>query len=309
MAVAAWLPSWRAQLALAAFLAASPTRVACRYMECGPGVPLCGVLTLESGFGPGVYRHEEPVVHGLWPQVNNYGSSKCIRPRRAVVERELYKCYVSAGNRAISFETHEWTTHGMCAGVEDEDDFFDQVCSLADRPLKLMKSVRKLGMHQMDLKLRRNGFPVYQLDRHYGQIELSCCAGHDGRWKLAQVADFPTVCGPGAAPAPAPAPGPAGGEVCVAGRRGPPCHSNWDCYGLAGCARCAHSGFCTNLAETTAVAAAPAGSEEEVPVAAPAPALLLSALAGFVAIAMIGIFAFAISTAQARPHEQYMSIE
>lgn len=38
-------------------------------MNCGNGVNLCGLLTLESGFGTGNYGHDEPVVHGLWPEV------------------------------------------------------------------------------------------------------------------------------------------------------------------------------------------------------------------------------------------------
>jgi len=43
-------------------------------MTCGSGVELCGLLTLESGFGSGNYDHDECVVHGLWPEVSPYGS-------------------------------------------------------------------------------------------------------------------------------------------------------------------------------------------------------------------------------------------
>lgn len=43
-------------------------------MICGSGVGLCGLLTLESGFGSGNYDHDECVVHGLWPEVSPYGS-------------------------------------------------------------------------------------------------------------------------------------------------------------------------------------------------------------------------------------------
>jgi hypothetical protein len=37
-------------------------------MTCGANVQVCGVLTLESGLGGGVYNHSKPGVHGLWPE-------------------------------------------------------------------------------------------------------------------------------------------------------------------------------------------------------------------------------------------------
>ena len=52
--------------------------LAAPYMDC-EGAPLCGVLTLETGLGNGPYAHDSPSVHGLWPEVNKYGSSQCIR--------------------------------------------------------------------------------------------------------------------------------------------------------------------------------------------------------------------------------------
>ena len=50
-----------------------------QFMDCG-GAPLCGVLTLETGLGPGAYRHDFVSVHGLWPETGRYGSSRCITP-------------------------------------------------------------------------------------------------------------------------------------------------------------------------------------------------------------------------------------
>ena len=44
-------------------------------MVCGDGVALCGVLTLQTGLGEGVYSHPTPSVHGLWPEVAPYGTS------------------------------------------------------------------------------------------------------------------------------------------------------------------------------------------------------------------------------------------
>ena len=71
-------------------------------MDCGEGVPLCGVLTLETGYGGGYYHHAHPSVHGLWPQVGEYGSSACIPPRvSAASPTRLYPCYAApAAERA-----------------------------------------------------------------------------------------------------------------------------------------------------------------------------------------------------------------
>lgn len=68
-----------------------------RRMACGAGVEVCGVLTLETGEGSGNYRHPEPVVHGLWPQTENFGSSECDRPDSAANPRKIYPCR-SAGH-------------------------------------------------------------------------------------------------------------------------------------------------------------------------------------------------------------------
>ena len=43
-----------------------------KYMECGSGVSMCGVLTLETGKGHGNYKHDGAAVHGLWCGRNIY---------------------------------------------------------------------------------------------------------------------------------------------------------------------------------------------------------------------------------------------
>ena len=74
--------------------AGTPPAVLGSTMTCGEGVPLCGVLTLETGYGPGLYGHPTPSVHGLWPQVGHYGTSACIRPTRSSADpAKLYACY------------------------------------------------------------------------------------------------------------------------------------------------------------------------------------------------------------------------
>jgi hypothetical protein len=74
--------------------ASAPPAVRAGIMQCGPGVPLCGVLTLETGEGPGLYGHPTPSVHGLWPETGAYGSSACIRPRGSAFDPAvLFPCY------------------------------------------------------------------------------------------------------------------------------------------------------------------------------------------------------------------------
>eukprot|EP00928_Gymnodinium_smaydae_P008906 TRINITY_DN13286_c0_g2_i1.p1 TRINITY_DN13286_c0_g2~~TRINITY_DN13286_c0_g2_i1.p1 ORF type:complete len:348 (+),score=65.41 TRINITY_DN13286_c0_g2_i1:54-1046(+) len=242
------------KLAVLILAASSPNVSGSKYMNCGKGVPLCGVLTLESGFGRGYYRHAQPQVHGLWPQVDGYGSSQCIRPKTSFVERKVYSCYRNEGNQVLWFENHEWTSHGVCAGAYDEDDFFHQVCDLSDAPLKLMEAAESGGFYAMVQKLRSAGYPIWYVESYNDQIELSACAGADGRWKLAAVSDFPALCGSGGGSVGSARRRRSGGHVVVPGeqrcvhmRRGPPCHGDGDCVGLPGCLRCARSGFCTDV--------------------------------------------------------------
>ena len=90
-------------------------------MTCGAGVTLCGLLTLESGYGTGNYNHTSPVVHGLWPETGSYGTSLCVPPSDSAADPEVvYSCYDQPGETAeqdLSFEQHEWEAHGVCAGT------------------------------------------------------------------------------------------------------------------------------------------------------------------------------------------------
>ena len=45
------------------------------FMKCPSNYSMCGVLTIETGLGHGVYNNKEVGVHGLWPQVSPYGTS------------------------------------------------------------------------------------------------------------------------------------------------------------------------------------------------------------------------------------------
>lgn len=219
-------------------------------MSCGGG--LCGVLVLETGQGQGYYQHSKPSVHGLWPEVAPYGDSKCVAPG-SWLSSALPSCYEEPAQQAhqAQFVQHEWQKHGSCAGVTSEQDYFQQVCSLSQAPLKVMtEAISANGdVEAAASALRAAGFPVIQVDGTNSQVMLSACAaaGTTGySWIIAPVEKFPELCGsqPPTPPAPVPTPAP-DMRVCVRGRRGPECSSDGECQ-LSGCLRCAHSGFCTD---------------------------------------------------------------
>jgi hypothetical protein len=171
------------------------------YMDCGTAA-VCGTITLETGLGSGNYRHDVPVVHGLWPSTGSYGSSPCVAPTKSTDDpTQVYDCYAQKGHTQsddVDFETHEWESHGQCAGVKDADDYLTQICSLSSAPLALMADARTSG--HTDLQgyvdvLTSKGYAVFDTDASNMQVELSACAGSDGQWQLADPSNFSTVCG------------------------------------------------------------------------------------------------------------------
>jgi hypothetical protein len=212
---------------------------------------MCGILALESGQGEGFYAHDEPQAHGLWPELAPFGSSPCIPPRSMSPRKPgLPDCfnYPSPDPDHVHwFVEHEWIKHGMCAGVESEDDFFAQVCELAADPLAVMADARRAGEPFSGVvnALRASGYPLYTVDKENAEVMLSACAVRDRHgsgylWKLVPVEQFPSACRSKSSEATA-----AIAPECVPKMRGPACESNADCEGLLGCARCTHSGFCT----------------------------------------------------------------
>jgi len=146
------------------------------------------------------------------------------------------------------FESHEWSKHGICAGAIDADDFFAQVCALSDAPLAVMATQEAGGMQAMVSAVKADGFPVFSVDEFNDQIELSACAGADGRWKLSAPSSFASVCGvSNSATAPPLTTTGHSSAACWPNRQGPPCRVDSECAGISGCARCAHSGYCTDV--------------------------------------------------------------
>jgi hypothetical protein len=161
-------------------------------MSCG-GAPYCGVLTLETGDGDGNYAHEYPQLHGLWPQVGNYGDSECVSPAgdKGTNVKQYMDCYTDP-----EFAQHEWEAHGFCAASEPRS-FFTQACNLARGPVNTMKQMKANGdsLDDMAAALEKDGYEVVTVDKSESQLELSCCAGSDGKWKLARTRDFAKTCG------------------------------------------------------------------------------------------------------------------
>ena len=245
-------------MACAAFIWVMPMNAdtTAAFMDCD-GAPLCGVLTLETGLGRGLYEHPAPSLHGLWPQVGKYGSSQCLRPTKsAAAPTDLYPCYQqteTAYRRQLSFQAHEWTKHGRCAGAVDAEDYFMKACRLSNAPIRLLIDERQSGTSELAAfgrRLEREGYPVFALDHRNKQVELSVCAGDDGVWMLAKPSDFRAKCGGRASTTrvpPTPTPSASAATSCVRNVKGPKCEQDADC-GYSGCVRCAKSGYCTDQA-------------------------------------------------------------
>ena len=139
-------------------------------MECGEDVDLCGVVAMSSGLGGGNYKHDTPSIHGLWPQVDKYGDSKCIKPTGSTADpTTVIDCYSAAGtedSQIISFEAHEWEKHGECAGATDATQFFTSACALAAKPLEIMTTTRKAGgdLAAMAAAVVKAGYEIYSTD-------------------------------------------------------------------------------------------------------------------------------------------------
>eukprot|EP00931_Biecheleriopsis_adriatica_P055277 TRINITY_DN32631_c0_g1_i1.p1 TRINITY_DN32631_c0_g1~~TRINITY_DN32631_c0_g1_i1.p1 ORF type:complete len:448 (-),score=63.61 TRINITY_DN32631_c0_g1_i1:27-1370(-) len=165
------------------------------YMDCKGTI--CGTLALETGLGEGSYESDRPLVHGLWPQNNpSYGNSLCVAPGSNYARLDkMPPCM----DNSRGFLVHEFQKHGTCAGVKDDGDYWDQICSLGQQPLEIMSKHLKTGgdLEKVGQALAEADFPIQKLDRKNEQIYLSACAVKQGSsyvWKLAATDDFDKVC-------------------------------------------------------------------------------------------------------------------
>jgi ribonuclease I len=157
-------------------------------------VAVCGVLVLETGLGSGNYAHSGPVVHGIWTESSPYGNSQTIAPYvSSTTPTTVYPCYIQDTGPQLTFEQHEWTTHGVQAGICDADDFFTQVCGLAAAPLACMTG-NSQSMTNAQNALITAGYEIEQVDNTNMQFYLSACRDSLGVWHLAAQSQFATVC-------------------------------------------------------------------------------------------------------------------
>ena len=118
------------------------------------------------------------VVHGLWPQIGKYGTSKCVRPGDTNEKLRV---------REKINQNHEWKKHGRCAGVDNAADYFEQVCSMAVHPLNVMKQALA------DDKDLQGNLAQYRCESFASTAIV--CADETGKWHYAKVRDFQHVCG------------------------------------------------------------------------------------------------------------------
>merc|ERR1712187_926324 len=106
----------------------------------------------------------------------------------------------------------------MGSGVKDVDDFFGQICSLSNGPIEVLEQAGKAGGNftAISQELKNKGYPIWALDSQDDQVELSACAGNDGRWVLADVSGFSSKCG---GSSPLTSPGPSNGGSCVPAKK------------------------------------------------------------------------------------------
>lgn len=81
----------------------------------------------------------------------------------------VYSCYEQKGTTeadCLSFEQHEWSAHGVCAGATDAEDFFTQLCALAVAPLEVMNTSRQDGgdLEAMATALESAGYAIFDVD-------------------------------------------------------------------------------------------------------------------------------------------------
>ena len=105
------------------------------------------------------------------------------------------------------------------------------------------------SLDAMQQAVESAGFEVFDADTKNEQLQLSACLDGQGKWHLAAVAQFSSVCGGGPAPPPSPSKDdddtPSTGS-CKPNEHGPPCTSDTQCTKYSDCVRCARTGYCTN---------------------------------------------------------------
>ena len=155
---------------------------------------LCGTLTIKSGYGSGNYGGQDVGVHGLWPQVPNYGNSPCIKPKDSSFDagNVAKQCaYINDMSKNGWFPSHEWDKHGQCAGGSGPaSSYFSLMCSLAQPVVDFLTpySNRNNGSWDKMVSAFRNSEwskYLYQLDNNYKQFLLNVVSRDKGNtWEF-----------------------------------------------------------------------------------------------------------------------------
>lgn len=141
---------------------------------------LCGVLTIESGFGPNAYKHPAPGLHGLWPETGAYGTSACVAPRNATFDAPAACAYLND----TSFARHEWAKHGLCAGGPGPSSaYFAQACALAAQVLPALPAASWEAMQQA---ASQSPF-FWQVSPADKQLLFSVCSSTGAAWEFCKL--------------------------------------------------------------------------------------------------------------------------
>ena len=123
-------------------------------------------------------------------------------------------CSSTPGHSPLEFETHEFGKHGVCAGVESADDYFAQLCLLAESPVAVLRAARAAGTVSLDgfaaaLKRSDRAIEIFSTNEVTMELYLSACRDPATKsWVLAPTSTFTKRCGSSDAKRGAGQPGP-----------------------------------------------------------------------------------------------------
>lgn len=156
-------------------------------MVCPIDYKLCGTLTIESGLGAGNYHHNIPGVHGLWPEVNQYGNSSCVKPKNFtfdITSKSDLCNYVNDTDKNFWFPKHEWYKHGKCSGGPGPaSEYFKEMCIISNPIVKkIMEYKGNWDNIKNNLKDSNWGEYIWDIDEKNKQLLFSVCSTGNGFW-------------------------------------------------------------------------------------------------------------------------------
>ena len=153
-------------------------------MTCSTTTRLCGVLTIETGFGPGAYNHTGgPGLHGLWPETGGYGTSACVPPVNTSFDQDHVRGVCAYLNDDPVFARHEWEKHGLCAGGPGPASaFMAEACRLAAPVVARLQDIST--WEDTVTTAHTLPYPLWAVDDVDKQLLFSVCSQGDGSWNF-----------------------------------------------------------------------------------------------------------------------------